>query len=140
METLILTTTETVNPFSLDLNKETLFNIRLGKAANKEATLYLLHLTHTGNRARKEFTEECKSNPKGFEERLKKQKILSFAKKGANFKLNNKIKIMEVNMERGLYERILFHALQRKVDTGEMLKFSLASPCKRLLNVHCLKT
>ena len=136
METLILTTTETVNPFSLDLNKETLFNIRLGKAANKEATLYLLHLTHTGNRAR----EECKSNPKGFEERLKKQKILSFAKKGANFKLNNKIKIMEVNMERGLYERILFHALQRKVDTGEMLKFSLASPCKRLLNVHCLKT
>ena len=61
LETLI---TETMNPFSLDLNKEILFNISSGKAANKEVTSFLLYVTDIANRARKEFIEECTKQPK----------------------------------------------------------------------------
>ena len=62
----------------------------------------------------KNLLKNCKSNPRGFEERIKKQKIHSFAKKGVNFKVTNKNKIMEVKMERDLFWNILFVALQRK--------------------------
>ena len=67
LETLILTITGTMNPFSLDLKKETSFNIGSGKAVSKEATSFLLHTTDTGNEAREEFIEECKSNQRRFE-------------------------------------------------------------------------
>ena len=75
METLTLTITKTMNLFSKDLNKETLFNIGSSKAASKEATSFLLHVTDIGNRAPEEFIEECESNPRRYEERIKKQKI-----------------------------------------------------------------
>ena len=45
-------------------NSKNLFNIGSGKAASKETTSFLLHVTDTDNRAREEFVEECKSNPK----------------------------------------------------------------------------
>ena len=115
METLILTITETMNLFSLNLNKKILFNIGSGKAASKETTLFLLHVTDIGNRAREEFIEECKSNPKRFEEKIKKQKIHSFATEGDNFKLTNKNKIIEVKLEHDLFRSILFVTLQQKL-------------------------
>ena len=89
-----------MDPFSLDLNKETLFNIVSGKAASKKATSFLLHVTDIGNRAHEGFIEECKSNPRRFEERVKKQKIYSFVKEGASFKLANKNEKMEVKIKR----------------------------------------
>ena len=61
-----------------------LFNIGSGKAASREATSFLLHVTDIGNRACKEFIEERKSNPGGFEERMKKKKIHLLVKKGAS--------------------------------------------------------
>ena len=57
--------------------------------------------------------------------RIKKQKIHSFAKEGANSKLSNKNKIMEMKMEHDLFGSILFLSLQWKIDMGEMLKFPL---------------
>lgn len=83
LETLIVTITETINPFSRDLNKETFgFTIQhwSGKAASKEANSFLLNVTDIGNRACEEFIEEFKSNPRTFEERIKKQRIHSLAK------------------------------------------------------------
>lgn len=51
LETLILTITEMMNPFSLYLNNEILFNNGSSKAASKEATSCILHATSIGNRA-----------------------------------------------------------------------------------------
>ena len=135
LETLILTITETMNQFSLDFNKETLFNIGSGKAASKEATSFLLHVTDIRKRACEGFIEECKNNPGRFEERIKRQKIHSFAKEGANFKLTTKNKIMEVKMERDLFGSILRLALQQKIDMGEMLKFPLTPVPLRLADI-----
>ena len=61
-----------------------LFNIGSGKAASREATSFLLHVTDIGNRAREEFIEERKSNPRDFEERIKKKIIHLLVKKGAS--------------------------------------------------------
>ena len=69
-----------MNPFPLNLNKDILFNIGSGKAA----TSFLLHVTDIGNRACEEFIGECISNPRRFEERIKKWKIHRSAKKGAS--------------------------------------------------------
>ena len=80
-EILILTITETMNPYSRYPNKETLFNIGAGKAASEEATSFLLYVTDIGNRACDEFIKECKSNLRRFEERVKKQKIHMLQKK-----------------------------------------------------------
>ena len=58
-----------MNPFSLDLNKETLFNIGESKAASKEATSFLLYVIAAANKACEGFTQECKSNPRKFEKK-----------------------------------------------------------------------
>ena len=47
--------------------------------------------------------------------RIKKQKIHSFAREGANLNLTDKNKIMEVKMEHDLFGSILFLALQWKI-------------------------
>ena len=70
-----------MNSFSLDFIKKTLFNIGSSKAASKEATSFLLHITDIRNRACEGFIKECKTNPGRFEERIKKQKIQSLSKK-----------------------------------------------------------
>ena len=111
--------------FWLNLNKKESFNIESGKVASKETALFLLHVTDIGNRAREEFIEECKNNPKIFEERVKKQNMHSFDTEGDSFKLSNKNKITEVKTERHLFWNILFTTLQRKIDMGEMLNFPL---------------
>ena len=90
-------------------------------AGSAEAVLFFLHVTNIGNRAREEFIEVCTSNPRRFEDRISKQKIHSFAKEGASFKLTNQNKIMEVKVERDLFGSILFLALLRKIGMGETL-------------------
>ena len=65
-------------------------------------------------------------NPKRFEERIPRYKILSFANKGASYSLrgaNNKL--MAVVIVRDLFGSILFLALQRKIDMMEALSFPL---------------
>ena len=129
-----------MNPFSLDLNKETLFNIVSGKAASKEATSFLLNVINIGNRAREEFIEQRKSSPRTFEERIKKQKVHSFAKEGVNFKLTNKNKIMELKVEIMIYFEAFYLLLYNGKLMSDMLWLILMDQCKRLLKVHCLKS
>ena len=51
---------------------------------------------------------------------IKRQKIHSFAKEDADFKLNNENKIIEVKIERKLFGNILFPALQQKIDMDKI--------------------
>ena len=109
-----------MNPFSLDLNKDTLFNIGSSKAATKEATsFHFMSLT-----LEVELVKNLLNNikePNNVWKNVKKQKKQIFAKEGANFKLTKKNKIMEVKMKRDLFGTILFLALQRKIYMAEML-------------------
>ena len=103
------------NPFSLFTNKETLFNIGTGKAASKDAFhLFFMPLVlETG--LVKNLQKDLKATQKKLEERIKKQKIHSFAKEGTSFNLNNENKIMEVKMKHDLFGSILSLALNGKL-------------------------
>ena len=63
----------------------------------------------------KNLWKDLKATQKKLEERIKKQKIHSFAKEGTSFNLNNKNKIMEVKMKHDLFGSILSLALNGKL-------------------------
>ena len=85
-----------------------------------------MNVNKIGQKAREAFIIQCIKDPKRFEERIPRHKILSFANEGASYSLrgaNNKL--MAVEMVRDLFGSILFLALQRKIDMAEVLSFPL---------------
>ena len=59
---------ETLNPFDVNIDKSNLFNIATGKSSKEEITAFLLSSYQTGSEMRQKFTEECRKEPKHFEE------------------------------------------------------------------------
>ena len=58
--------------------------------------------------------------------KLSKQKVYTFASEGVKFVAKSgKGKLVEVRMERDLFGSILFLALQRQIDMGEVLTYPL---------------
>ena len=85
-----------------------------------------MNVNKIGLKAYECFIIQCIKDPKRFEERIPRHKILSFANEGASYSLrgaNNKL--MAVEMVRDLFGSILFLALQRKIDMAEVLSFPL---------------
>ena len=107
-------------------NKDRLFNIGTGKSSKQEAAEFLLNVIKIGQKASEGFIIQCITDPKRFEERIPRHKILNFASEGASYSLrgaNNKL--IAVEMVQGLFGIILFLALQRKIDMAEVLSFPL---------------
>ena len=71
---LIITIIETINPLSLDLNKESLLDIGLDKEGCNQGTLFILNITDFGNRACEEFIKELWKQPKKFWRKNKETK------------------------------------------------------------------
>ena len=85
---------------------------------------FLLNVNKIGQKAHEGFIIQCIKDPKRFEERIPRHKILNFANEGASYSLrgaNNKL--MAVEMVRDLFGSILFLAVQRKIDMAEVLSF-----------------
>ena len=116
---------DTMDPFSNEINKEVLFNIATGKAAPKEIEDFLLNIETIGSIARDKFVNECKEDPKRFEQGIPRQKLRTFAANGKRFKLNTESKTVAIRMERDLFGSILFLALKKKVDMSSVLKYPL---------------
>ena len=125
--TKIMSTIEdSLNPFSTTLRNEFMFNIGSGKAASPETTKFLLNVSSMGFMAQKKFIQECIEDPKRFEESIPREKLKTFATEGKTYKVGGKDKqLVAVRMERDLFGSILFLALQRKIDMGEVLKYPL---------------
>ena len=70
---------ETMNPFSLTLNKEHLFNIATGKNAEADTSAFLLDVFSIGSKARDEFVQCCIKDSNYFSNPIKRQKIKNFA-------------------------------------------------------------
>ena len=126
LEKILRSIQENMNPFSEEVNKDLLFNIGTGKSSKQETAEFLLNVNKIGQKAREGFIIQCIKDPKRFEERIPRHKILNFANEGASYSLrgaNNKL--MAVEMVRDLFGSILFLALQRKIDMAEVLSFPL---------------
>ena len=123
---IICTIQESLNPFSEQIPKDQLYNIGSGKAASSDTSEFLLNVGSIGSELRETFIGECIEDSTRFERRIQKRKIFTFATEGQKYKLRGKDdKIVEVRMERDLFGSILFLALQRKIDMGEVLKYPL---------------
>ena len=72
-------TENSLNPFNRDADPDHLFNICTGKSCKKGTEDFLLNIESISNEARKSFIQKCVENPNRFEDRIKKNKIHSFA-------------------------------------------------------------
>ena len=127
LSTLINAVVETMNPFTQTIDKDHLFNIATGKAAQDDTAAFLLEVPLTGSKAKDEFIEGCAEDSSRFSQPIKRQKIKNFASQAGKFKVSSasEKKLVTVTMTRDLFGSILFHALQSKVDMEEVLKYPL---------------
>ena len=98
LEKLLRSIQENMNPFSEEVNKDLLFNIGTGKSSKQETAEFLLNVNKIGQKAREGFIIQCIKDPKRFEERIPRHKILNFANEGASYSLrgaNNKLMAVE---------------------------------------------
>ena len=115
-----------LNPFKKDADPDRLFNICTGKSCKKGTEDFLLNVESIGNEARKSFIQECVENPNRFEERIKKNKIHSFAAGSGKRKIRGaEGKIIEETFVRYLFGSILCLSMQQKIDRAEVLKYPL---------------
>ena len=127
LEKLINAKAETMNPFSGLIDKNYRFNIATGKATQEETATFLLDVMKTGRKAREKFIEDCVEDSGRFSQPIKRQMIKDFASQAGRFKISSASdkKLMTVTMTSDLFGSILFHALQAKVDMGEVLQYPL---------------
>ena len=93
-----------MNPFIEEVNKDLLFNIGTGKSSKQETAEILLNVYKIGQKAREGFIIQCIKDPKRFEERMHRHKILNFANEGASYSLRGTInKLMAVEIVRDLF-------------------------------------
>ena len=86
----------------------------------------MLNVNKIGQKACEAFIIQCIKDPKRFEERIPRHKILSFANGGASYSLRGaKNKLIAVEMVRDLFGSILLSYFQRKIDMAEVLSFPL---------------
>ena len=87
---------------------------------------FLLNVESISKEARKSFIQECVENPNRFEERIKKNKIHSFATESGKRKIwGAEGKIIEATLIRDLFGSILCLSMQQKIDMAEVLKYPL---------------
>ena len=120
-----------IDPFSSEIDKQHLYNIRTGKAASKETSTFLLNVKKTGNNLREKFIGEVNGSPSRFEEPIKRCKVSTFTNEALTFKKKKtgENKVIEVKTERNLFGRLLCLALEREVDIAEVLKYPLRWSC-----------
>ena len=115
-----------MNPFDNLSEENHLYNIATGKPTSVETEQFLLNITEIGNKARKQFIDECVEWPKRFEERIGKQKLKRFASEAGRNKITSKDgKVMTACFIRNLFCSLLYLSLEKKIDIGEVLKYHL---------------
>ena len=98
-----------------------------GKVSQEETATFLLDVMETGKKVKDQFIEDCVKDSGRFSRPIKRQKIKNFTTQAGRFKVTcTSVKqLVTVTMTRDLFGSILFHALQAKVNMGEVLQYSL---------------
>ena len=81
------------------MNKDLIFNIGTGKSSKQETSEFLLNVNKIGQKAHDGGITQYIKDPKRFEERILRNKILSFANEGASYSIrgyNNKLMAVEM--------------------------------------------
>ena len=81
----------------------------------------LLSIAEKGCVNHDKFIQECIDQPKRFEDKITRNKVLKFASEGKRYRLRSDNKVASVQMVRDLFGSILFLSLQHKIDMEEVL-------------------
>ena len=106
-----------VNPFSKQINKGFLFNIKIDQQVSKNVEKYLLTFFKCGEEKRDVFVSECSSTSEQFIELICKTTITTFASE--NFERKNKSKVSELQATKGtrdLFGRLLYLSATNSID------------------------
>ena len=114
-----------MNPFSESIGKEILFNVGSGKAASTQTAVFLLDIVEKGCVNRDKFIQECIDQSKRFEDKISRNKLLTFAREGKRYRLRSNNKVASVQTVGDLFGSIPFLSLQPKIDIEEILSYTL---------------
>ena len=114
-----------MNPFD-PADKEKLYNIETRKAASADTERFLLSVNVTGEIAKKSFISECIKRPERFEERIPKQKMLTFETELGRKKIQRSNgKVVTACFVRDLFGSLFCLSLEEKFDMAEVLLYPL---------------
>lgn len=113
------------NPFDPKRDKDLLYNIGTGKSVSNEISDFLLNANVLGERLKSDFIVKCSESENHFESRMSLNKILNFASANIKQKVTNYSTTKEIRMQRDLFGRIAFIALEHETDMQKVLSFPL---------------
>lgn len=90
-----------LNPFSSSLKDNLLYNISNGQSASQEVHGFVMNVVEIGEEQRKTFLEQCASNPRRFEQPIKRNVIHTFKAKKIVKRQGGKVE--EVKLHIGTY-------------------------------------
>ncbi|XP_011171576.3 uncharacterized protein LOC105204222 [Solenopsis invicta] len=125
LKKLINSIQQNINPFAPDLQRNLLFNISTGQAAQEHVADFLLNIEKNGNNQREDFIKECSESEERFEKVIKKNKIMNFASSLIKKKVSVSSKVVEVSIHRDLFGQLFRISLQKTLDIAKVLSFPL---------------
>ena len=124
LDDLINIITQCTNPFSQDLSEENLYSISSGQSVSNDVCNFLSSVESVGNQQRLDFISESRLDPERFDRAISKNTIRNFAFKiTKKVKINNKVE--EVTIQRDIFGRLLYAALQSDIDIEKTLSYPL---------------
>lgn len=137
LNSIVETIKKTMNPFSGNVDKDSLFNLSTGKAASLNVTDYLLNVKSLGKEQKLKFISECFENSTRFVRPIPRNKMYNFASDCVKKSFKSTIGDQKtlIKMERDIFGRLLAIAINQKVDIGYCLSFPLAPVPPALF--HC---
>lgn len=116
---------ESINPFRSSLDKDLLFNISNGQAADDHVADFLLSVEKKGEELRNTFINECAEDKDRFDRSLKMNKMNKFTVLQSKKKVKISGKLVEVRLQRDLFGQLLVVALDKQLDIEKVLTYPL---------------
>lgn len=105
-----------MNPFSLSLPKDTLFNISSGQGVSDDVADFLLNIESNGENLYKDLVDVSSTDDGNFNNyHFKKKPFLNFASAVKPIKRKIAGKVKEVQLQKDLFGRILAISLDPKI-------------------------
>lgn len=114
------------NPFKT-LETPKLFNISSGKSTSAVTSKFLLNIFDFGDNQKNCFITECLEEPQRFLKPIKKNIISNFSKESISTKreTGSSDKLRSVKLERNLFARIIFIAIEKQINMELVLTYPL---------------
>lgn len=116
---------EAINPFSEQLEPDSLYNIYTGKSASENTCKFLTSIEDIGTKKRVEFLDECSQDAKRFSKAIKRSKVSTFRSDVPKRKMKILGKHHNVLNQRNLFGTLLGISLKIKIDMKRVATYPM---------------